>query len=54
MTMQSILAYVWRSVQIIALLAIIYWLAAPPPILVTLGAQQTVKTTNSKLAYIRA
>ena len=47
--MQSILAYVWRSVQIIALLAIIYWLAAPPPILVTLGAQQTVKTSNAKI-----
>ena len=39
----------WRVAQIIILLAIIYWLAAPPPILVTLGAQQVVHTTNPKI-----
>jgi len=43
------LTYVARAVQVLALLAIIYWLAAPPPILVTLGAQQTVRTTNPKI-----
>ena len=44
-----ILTYAWRTIQLLALLVIIFWLAAPPPILVTLGLQQTVLTSNSKI-----
>lgn len=36
-------------IQLIALLVSIYLLAAPPPILVTLGPQQTVVTSNPKI-----
>jgi len=39
----------WRAMQAGLLLAFIYWLAAPPPILVTLGSPQTVHTTNPKV-----
>ena len=39
----------WRFTQMIVLLSIIYWLAAPPPILVTLGLPQTVHTINPKI-----
>jgi len=49
MTIQKMSAIVWRMAQLIVLLAMVYWLAAPPPILVTLGAPQTVRTTNSKI-----
>jgi GH35 family endo-1,4-beta-xylanase len=35
--------------EVLALLALAYALAAPPPILVTLGAPQTVRTTNPKI-----
>lgn len=38
-----------RALEIIALLALVYAFAAPPPILVTLGPQQTVHTTNPKV-----
>ena len=38
-----------RLLEILALLVLIYWLGAPPPILVTLGPQQTVHTTNPKI-----
>ena len=38
-----------RALKALALLAILYVLAAPPPILVTLGPQQTVRTTNPKV-----
>ena len=43
------LSIVARAIEIVALLALLYALAAPPPILVTLGPQQTVHTTNSKV-----
>ena len=36
-------------VKVLALLFLISWLGAPPPILVTLGPPQTVHTTNSKI-----
>ena len=39
----------WRVLQVLALFTFIYWLGAPPPILVTLGPQQTVHTTNPKI-----
>jgi hypothetical protein len=38
-----------RVVEVLALLVLINWLGAPPPILVTLGPPQTVVTTNSKI-----
>jgi polysaccharide biosynthesis protein PslG len=41
--------FIWRAVQLGAILAVLYALAAPPPILVTLGAPQTVHTSNPKM-----
>ncbi|MBI4789903.1 MAG: beta-galactosidase [Chloroflexi bacterium] len=44
--------YVSRFILVLkgaALLLLIAWLAAPPPILVTLGPQQVVSTSNSKI-----
>jgi hypothetical protein len=38
-----------RVLEVITLAALVYALAAPPPILVTLGAPQTVRTTNPKI-----
>jgi len=38
-----------RILEALALLALLYALSAPPPILVTLGPQQTVHTTNPKV-----
>ncbi len=38
-----------KIVQVVALLVVLYALAAPPPILVTLGAPQTVRTSNPKM-----
>ena len=38
-----------RGLEILACLAIVWFVAAPPPILVTLGARQTVQTTNAKV-----
>ncbi len=38
-----------RVIEGVAILIIIYALAAPPPILVTLGPQQTVRTNNPKV-----
>ncbi|HEX9075645.1 MAG TPA: hypothetical protein VF932_07680, partial [Anaerolineae bacterium] len=42
-------SYAVRALEALALLALIYWLAAPPPILVSLGPQQTVHTSNQKI-----
>ena len=36
-------------IKIAILTLFVYWLAAPPPILVTLGPPQTVQTTNPKI-----
>ncbi|MDE3090229.1 MAG: hypothetical protein KGJ80_12675, partial [Chloroflexota bacterium] len=41
--------YIVRGLEILALLTLIYWLGAAPPILVTLGASQTVQTNNPKM-----
>ncbi len=38
-----------RLVELVAALVVVWVLAAPPPILVTLGAQQTVVTSNPKV-----
>ena len=38
-----------RGLEILALLVLIDWFGAPPPILVTLGPQQTVHTLNPKI-----
>ncbi len=38
-----------RCLQVAAILALVYLLSAAPPILVTLGPQQTVQTRNPKL-----
>lgn len=38
-----------RASQVLALFALVYALAAPPPILVTLGPQHTVRTANPKM-----
>jgi hypothetical protein len=38
-----------RILRVLALLALIYAFGAPPPILVTLGAPQTVRTRNPKI-----
>ena len=46
---RAILGYVVFLLKLIAVFAILYALAAPPPILVTLGPQHTVRTTNPKL-----
>jgi hypothetical protein len=43
------LSIVARAIEIVALLALLYALAAPPPILVTLGPQQAVHTSNPKV-----
>ncbi len=43
------LSFILRGFEIIALLVLIYWLGAPPPILVTLGAPQVVRTSNPKM-----
>jgi len=40
---------IFNALKLTALGVLIYALAAPPPILVTLGAQQTVRATNPKL-----
>ncbi len=42
-------AYALRALKLGALFGFVYLLAAPPPILVTLGPQQTVQTRNPKL-----
>jgi hypothetical protein len=39
----------WRTLQVIVMIVFAYWLAAPPPILVTVGAPQSVRTTNPKI-----
>jgi hypothetical protein len=44
-----VLSLVFRALKIAALLALLYTLAAPPPILVTLGPPQTVHTSNPKV-----
>ena len=44
-----IVAWTCRAIELAALVAVIYWVAAPPPILVTLGPQQTVYTSNAKV-----
>ena len=46
---RSVLTYAIRVLEGFVLLVLIYWLGAPPPILVTLGAQQTVHTSNPKM-----
>ncbi len=38
-----------RAIEVLALALLIYWFGAPPPILVTLGPQQTVHTSNPKI-----
>jgi len=38
-----------RPLEILALVVLLYWLGAPPPILVTLGPRQTVHTSNPKM-----
>jgi hypothetical protein len=40
---------IFRALEAAAVLLIIYWLGAPPPILVTLDAPQIVRTTNPKI-----
>ena len=46
---RTILNRMARVFEIAALLVLIYWFGAPPPILVTLGPQQTVQTQNPKM-----
>ena len=43
------LSLVFNAIKLFALLVIIYWLAAPPPILVTWGPQQVVRAANPKV-----
>jgi hypothetical protein len=38
-----------RVAEAIAILTLLYWIGAPPPILVTLGPQQEVHTSNGKI-----
>ena len=47
--LRVLLSRVIRVLEAAALLALLYALAAPPPILVTLGPQHTVRTTNPKV-----
>ena len=42
-------SYAGRGLEALALCALVYWLAAPPPILVSPGPQQTVRTVNPKI-----
>jgi hypothetical protein len=45
----AVLGYAVRALEGLVLLVFIYWLGAPPPILVTLGAPQVVHTSNPKM-----
>lgn len=45
----SILIRIGRVLGGVAILVLLYWFGAPPPILVTLGPQQTVHTNNPKI-----
>lgn len=47
--LRLILLRFFRVLEVLVLLILLYWFGAPPPILVTLGPQQTVHTNNSKL-----
>lgn len=46
---QPIIIWTLRAAGVAAFLALIWWFAAPPPILVTLGAPQTVETLHPKM-----
>ena len=46
---RALLTFAFRALEGFALLVLVYWLGAAPPILVTLGAPQTVHTSNPKM-----